>query len=171
MRAQNFLRLCFSKSFLVVTRMFADGYRRRNSEAHCSVRWLGTTKRDFWHRPSRLASIAAPTISNVLPAPTSWANSVLPPYSTWAMAFFWCSRRVMAGFMPPKTMWLPSYSRGRVAFISSLYWRTSACRRSGSRQIQSRKASRMACCFWAARVVSLAFSTRRSLPSASSTVS
>ena len=36
-RAQNVLRLCFSKSFLVVTRMFADGYRRRNSEAHCSV--------------------------------------------------------------------------------------------------------------------------------------
>ena len=26
------------------------------------------------------------------------------PYSTWAMALFWCSRRVMAGFMPPKVM-------------------------------------------------------------------
>lgn len=38
-------------------------------------------------------------------------------------------------------------------------------------QIQSLKASRIACCFCAASVVSLAFSTRRSLPSASSTVS
>ena len=37
----------------------------------------------------------------------------------------------------------------------------------GSFQIQSLKASRIACCFWAARVVSLAFNTRRSLPSAS----
>ena len=36
--AQNFWRFAFSKSFRVATRMFALGYRRRNSEAHCSVR-------------------------------------------------------------------------------------------------------------------------------------
>ena len=34
-----------------------------NSEAHCSVKWLGTTKRDFWHSPSRLASMADAAIS------------------------------------------------------------------------------------------------------------
>ena len=28
-------------------------------KSHCSVRWLGTTKRDFWHKPRRLATIAA----------------------------------------------------------------------------------------------------------------
>ena len=78
-RAQNFLRFFGSKSFFVATRMLAEGYSRRNSPDHCSVRWLGTTKRDLWHSPSRLDSMAAATISKVLPAPTSWARRVLPP--------------------------------------------------------------------------------------------
>ncbi len=34
------------------------------------------------HKPRRLLSMAAATISKVLPAPTSCASSVLPPYST-----------------------------------------------------------------------------------------
>ena len=34
---------------------------------------------DFWHKPSRLLSCAAATISKVFPAPTLWARSVLPP--------------------------------------------------------------------------------------------
>lgn len=40
-------RLAGSKSFLLVTSSFALGYSRRNSLAHCSVRWLGTTNRLF----------------------------------------------------------------------------------------------------------------------------
>ena len=39
------------------------------------------------------------------------------------------------------------FRMGRVEFISSLYWRTKVWRRSGSLQIQSLKASRIACCF------------------------
>ena len=45
-----------------------------------------TTIRDLVHRPSRLLSIAAATISKVFPAPTSWASNVFPPYMMWAMA-------------------------------------------------------------------------------------
>ena len=33
--------------------MLAVGYSRRNSLAHCSIRWLGTANRDFWHSPRR----------------------------------------------------------------------------------------------------------------------
>ncbi len=45
------------------SRMLAEGYSRKNSDAHCSVRWFGTTKMDFWHSPRRLDSMAAATIS------------------------------------------------------------------------------------------------------------
>ena len=38
MRAQNFLRFLVSKSFFVVTKIFAAGYSCKNSPAHCSVR-------------------------------------------------------------------------------------------------------------------------------------
>lgn len=40
---------------------------------------IGDNKQRLSHSPSRLASMAAPTISNVLPAPTSCASSVFPP--------------------------------------------------------------------------------------------
>ena len=50
--------------------LFAPGYRRRKSLAHCSVKWFGTTNKLFWHSPSRLLSIAAAIISKVFPAPT-----------------------------------------------------------------------------------------------------
>ena len=85
-RAQNFLRLRVSKSFLVVTRIFAAGYSLKNSAAVCSVKWFGTTNIDLWHKPRRLLSIAAAIISNVFPAPTSCASRVFPPYSTCAIA-------------------------------------------------------------------------------------
>ena len=44
---QNFLRLAGSKSFFVAASIFAPGYNRRKSLAHCSVRWFGTTNNDF----------------------------------------------------------------------------------------------------------------------------
>ena len=36
---------------LYTSRIFAPGYNRKKSLAHCSVRWFGTTNNDFWHSP------------------------------------------------------------------------------------------------------------------------
>ena len=139
--------------------MFAPGYNRRKSEAHCSTRWFGTTNNDFWHKPSLLLSIAAAIISNVFPAPTHWASNVLLPYKIWAIAFFWCGFNSISGVMPGNVKWEPSYSRGRTELNSSLYVSTIFCLRSGSRNIQSLNASFMFSCFWLAIVVSSLFST------------
>ena len=77
--AQNSLRRLFSKSFFVATRIFAVGYSRMNSAPVCSVRCPGTTSIAFVDRPRRFDSMIEAIISNVLPAPTQCARSVLPP--------------------------------------------------------------------------------------------
>ena len=63
MRLQNFFLFCFSKSFFVATKILALGYSCKNSAAHCSVMWFGTTISDLVQSPSRFISIAAATIS------------------------------------------------------------------------------------------------------------
>lgn len=68
---QNFFRFDFSKSFFVVTNTLAAGYNCKNSAPNCSTIWFGTTNIGLLQSPSRFDSIAAATISNVFPAPTS----------------------------------------------------------------------------------------------------
>ena len=97
---QNLLRFSFWKSVFLVTSRLAFGYNNKNSDAHCSVRWFGTTIIDFWHKPRYLDSIAAAAISNVLPAPTQCANKVLYPYNICATAPFWCGLNLISGFIP-----------------------------------------------------------------------
>ncbi len=83
----EFFRLPGSKSFLLVTSSFALGYRRKNSLAHCSVKWFGTTKKTFLTQAQTFQFHSAEAaISKLLPAPTSCAKRVLYPYSTWATA-------------------------------------------------------------------------------------
>ena len=82
--------------------------------------WLGTTNKLLLQSPNLLLSIALATISKVLPAPTSWANKVFPPYKTLAIAFTWCGLNVISGFIPSNVIWLPSYSLGIIALNFSL---------------------------------------------------
>ena len=60
---QNFFLFFVSKSFLVATKIFALGYKSKNSDANCSIMWFGTTKRDLLHKPNLFDSIALATIS------------------------------------------------------------------------------------------------------------
>ena len=149
----------------MAARIFAPGYSRRKSPAHCSVKWFGTTNKLFWHKPRRLLSIAAAIISNVLPAPTQWASRVLSPYNWCATALSWCGLNSMSGVIPGNFKCEPSYSRGLVELNSLLYFPTKSCRRSASRNTQSLNASLIASCFCDAMVVSCLFSTRFSFPS------
>ena len=68
----NFLRLSFSKSSFVATRICAFGYSFLHSPAHCRTRWFGQVTIAFLQSPNcRIFIIEAMTVK-VLPAPTTW---------------------------------------------------------------------------------------------------
>ena len=160
--ANSCWRFSFLKSFFVATRIFAPGYNFWKSSPICSVRWFGTAKRGFVQSPSLLLSIAAAIISNVLPAPTQCANSVLPPNKACAIAFFWCSFSVIAEFIPGNLKAEPSYSRGRIELNCRLYCSTRGIARSGSLNIQSLKACLIFAAFCWTIFVALISTTLRS---------
>ena len=63
----------------VIKQAFQDWIWKDPERRNRLVRYYNDTNMDFWHSPNRLLSCAAATISKVLPAPTLWARSVLPP--------------------------------------------------------------------------------------------
>ena len=74
--------------------------------------WLGTTYIGFLMSPACFIFMPVAAIVKVLPAPTAWASSVLPPLMPRQTASFWCGRSVMVWFMPGKSRCEPSKSRG-----------------------------------------------------------
>ena len=84
-----------------------------NSRENCSSRWLGTTYIGLWMSPACFIFMPVAAIVKVLPAPTAWASSVLPPLMPRQMASFWCGRSAIVWFMPGKSRCEPSKKRGR----------------------------------------------------------
>jgi len=69
-----FLRL-FPKSLSVATRIFADGYSRKNSLAVCPIKDFGTTMTVLFTSPSRFSSMQAAIISKLFPALFRYRNN------------------------------------------------------------------------------------------------
>jgi hypothetical protein len=76
--------------------------------------WFGTENIGFRASPSRFNSIAAATIVNVLPAPTTWASSVLGVCRMRHTPAFWCPCNWIAPLAPGNVRWSPLKVRTRV---------------------------------------------------------
>ena len=119
--------------------------------AHCWVRWYGYDEHGLLAEgPAACSPLQPPPSQRSYPRPPRGPAACCRHTAHGRWAFFWCGRSLISGSCRQNECGCHHTRGGGCWLNSSLYLAVSVSRRFGSRQIQSRNASLMACCFcWA----------------------